>query len=1001
MIPHLRFACRHATARLSRRTALTAALAFAAAGTVSAATTENWTGATSSAWSDKTNWDGGAVPAWGDTVNVDKISPNAANFNDGSTTGKLGAVTLGITGTSSLSILAASHLVATQFSIGDGANANGTTTIADKGALNVANDVYVGNKGTGTLTVQKSGSGGGTVMDSDGWIGKAQTGTGTVTVDGPGSVWTNFFNLSVGDYGVGTLNITHGGAVSDSTASVGGNNPTSGPDSTVIVSDPGSNWSTAGSLVVGVSGAGGLQVLNGATASSADSVLGSQDGSTGYATVDQAGSKWNVQGVLTVGDVGNGSVIVTNGGAVSAIRAILGNSAGSIARGNVLVDSGGSFTVSGDMVVAAQSASSVILSGGGNLKVSGALNIGTGMITGALAIGNYISGVSSVPLPPKPPGMLTLPGTTVTLGGHGAIFFNHNASAPYVFPHILAAPAGGSGGTVNVYAGPTSFTADSSAFTGNTFVYGGTLFVNGKLGTGVVTVNGGTLGGNGNIAGPVTVQSGGAVAPGNSPGTLTTGALTLNPGAVLDYDLGAPGTIGGGINDLLVVNGNLALAGTLNIANAGGFAAGTYRLINYTGALSGGALSIGTIPTGFSASQMQIDTSTPGQINLVVSGSAATPALALAPSSLSWGSVPAGGSGGVQSVTLTNTGTMPVTINSIATPLNPPFVPGGGTCAAPPFTLAAGASCSLAYDFKPTAAGTFSSSPQISSNAPAGPTDVLLSGAAVAATAPALTIAPTNLSWTNVAVGAVGAALSATLTNTGTAPLTVNSISAASPPFAANGGTCAAPPFTLAAGAGCSLAYRFKPTAAGGFSSTVSVGSNAPGGSTSFGLNGTAVATAPALAIAPASLSWGSVPVGDSGGTKTVVLGNTGNATLTVNSISAPLAPFVAQSGTCPAPPFTLAVGANCSLAYDFQPGATGSFGATIDLASDAPGNPNSPGPATIALDGAGIVIPQRPPTVAAPTTSPAMLFVLALMLGGCGAWLLYRHQAGRDLPSR
>ena len=64
----------------------------------------------------------------------------------------------------------------------------------------------------------------------------------------------------------------------------------------------------------------------------------------------------------------------------------------------------------------------------------------------------------------------------------------------------------------------------------------------------------------------------------------------LNPGALLDYELNTPGVVGGATNDLTVVNGALTLDGVLNITGA--FAPGTYRLMNYTGALTDNTLDV-------------------------------------------------------------------------------------------------------------------------------------------------------------------------------------------------------------------------------------------------------------------------------------------------------------------------------------------------------------------------------------------------------------------------
>jgi len=156
-----------------------------------------------------------------------------------------------------------------------------------------------------------------------------------------------------------------------------------------------------------------------------------------------------------------------------------------------------------------------------------------------------------------------------------------------------------------------------STYTGATTINGGTLFVNGSLtATSLVTVNsGGTLGGAGTINGPVTVANGGTLAPGNSPGTITMGTLTLNSGSLVNYELATPGIVGGGVNDLTIVNGNLTLDGTLNITALPGFGAGVYRIFNYTGALTDNGLALGTVPLGFSET---VDTSVANQVNLDV-----------------------------------------------------------------------------------------------------------------------------------------------------------------------------------------------------------------------------------------------------------------------------------------------------------------------------------------------------------------------------------------------
>jgi hypothetical protein len=117
----------------------------------------------------------------------------------------------------------------------------------------------------------------------------------------------------------------------------------------------------------------------------------------------------------------------------------------------------------------------------------------------------------------------------------------------------------------------------------------------------------------------LTVNSGGILSPGGVGGVgviTNNGNLVLSSGSVLDYDLGTS-------SDQVVVNGNLALNGTLNSFDAGGFGVGTYTLFAYTGTLttngSPSILTIGTTPNG--SLTYKIDISTAGLVNLDVTGS--------------------------------------------------------------------------------------------------------------------------------------------------------------------------------------------------------------------------------------------------------------------------------------------------------------------------------------------------------------------------------------------
>jgi fibronectin-binding autotransporter adhesin len=299
------------------------------------------------------------------------------------------------------------------------------------------------------------------------------------------------------------------------------------------------------------------------------------------ATNSYSGGTTIIAGTLQLGNGGTtGSIVgnVTNNGTLA------------FNRSNTLTLGG---VISGTGAVDQIGTGTTVLTGtntytGGTTIAAGTLQLGNGGTTGSI-VGN--------------------------VANNGTLAFNR--SNAYVFGGLIS----GGGAVDQIGSGITVLTADNS-YGGTTDITDGALFINGdqSAATGLTTAfSGGTLGGMGTIGGDVVIANGAGLAPGGAstvPGTLTiNGDLTLSGASSLAYSFGQAGVVGGPLNDLTAVGGDLVLDGTLNVVTTAGasFDPGVYRVISYAGSLTNNGLAIGTIPSpGFF-----VQTSVDHQVNLI------------------------------------------------------------------------------------------------------------------------------------------------------------------------------------------------------------------------------------------------------------------------------------------------------------------------------------------------------------------------------------------------
>ena len=456
--------------------------------------------------------------------------------------------------------------------------------------------------------------------DSVGAVGLHSGSTGTVTVVGFSSTWTNSGNLFVGGSqlgagGAGLLQISNGGTVSAAATTIF-NTGTLAIGSSLTLNSPLTiNSGTVRTLA-------NTTFQNGATLGAGNAIFDSNGFNSMFsgAFVGPGGITKISLGTVTLSGANaytGGTTINAGTLNVSADKNLGGASSGLTFGGGTL-QFGSAFSLAGTRPITLNGI------GGGTIDTNGFDTTITQAITGVGRLSKTGAGTLTLTGANTYSLGTTIGAGTLQIGSGGStgdIVGNVINSASLVFDRSDTVTFGGriSGtGSVQQNGKGTTTLSGANTYIGNTNVNVGTLLVNGSLGTGSVDVaSGATLGGTGTMAGPVTIQNGGTLAPGDAPGTLTVATLTLNSGSILNYKLGTPN----GVNDLVNVNGNLTLAGKLNIMDLGGFGSGVYRLFNYTGSLTNIGLTLNSLPNGFTPSDFLVQTTRPSEVNLLVSRS--------------------------------------------------------------------------------------------------------------------------------------------------------------------------------------------------------------------------------------------------------------------------------------------------------------------------------------------------------------------------------------------
>jgi hypothetical protein len=252
---------------------------------------------------------------------------------------------------------------------------------------------------------------------------------------------------------------------------------------------------------------------------------------------------------------------------------------------------------------------------------------------------------------------------------------------------------------------------------------------------------------------------------------------------------------------------------------------------------------------------------------------------------------------------------------------------------------------------------------------------------------PTLAVSPTSLTFGPQLVGTTTPAQTVTLTNNNGAAIAFSSVTvtggspaAADTDFASPSNTCGT---SIAAGASCTISVVFTPSVAGAETANVVIVDGDLSSPQTVTLSGTGTGTA--LTVTPASLAFGSQPVGMATAPKTVTLTNGSAAAIAFTSaVVSGGAPTAADADftvttTCGS---AIAASSSCTISVVFKPSVAAAETANLVITDGAPSSSQ-----TVTLGGTG--------TVAASFTVTASPATLTVAQGAGGTFTVTVTPAG------
>ncbi len=201
-----------------------------------------------------------------------------------------------------------------------------------------------------------------------------------------------------------------------------------------------------------------------------------------------------------------------------------------------------------------------------------------------------------------------------------------------------------------------------------------------------------------------------------------------------------------------------------------------------------------------------------------------------------------------------------------------------------------------------------------------------------------------TLSFGSQAVGATSAAMTVTFTNNGYgASGEADSYTSSSGAFQV---TIPSACYSIAVGSSCTASVTFTPAAATNYSGTITFAESY--GNIVIAVTGVGTSPTASVSLAPNPVTFAAQQAGSTSAAQTVTLSNSGGAALSISgvTISGTNASSFTQTNNCGS---TVNAGSSCAISITFSPSAAGAYTATVNVADNATGSPQS-----VTLNGTG-----------------------------------------------